>query len=104
MKQNCKITYHVSVVFNKNFVVCPLFAPFWNFQQKKIPGNTAFTALPGEGSKLSRGLEPPTSALPRRRATDCAKTAYCVPTERKIKYTLLKFDCQVKADLNPAKS
>src|SRR5699024_11652039 len=26
--------------------------------------------------KLSRGLEPPTSALPRRRATDCAKTAY----------------------------
>ena len=28
--------------------------------------------------KLSRGLEPPTSALPRRRATDCAKTAYCV--------------------------
>lgn len=28
--------------------------------------------------KLSRGLEPPTSALPRRRATDCAKTAYRV--------------------------
>ncbi len=54
MKQNCKITYHVSVVFNKNFVVCPLFAPFWNFQQKKSPGNTAFTALPGKGSKLSR--------------------------------------------------
>ncbi len=26
--------------------------------------------------KLSRGLEPPASALPRRRATDCAKTAY----------------------------
>ncbi len=26
-------------------------------------------------NKLSRGLEPPTSALPRRRATDCAKTA-----------------------------
>ena len=29
-------------------------------------------------NKLSRGLEPPTSALPRRRATDCAKTACCM--------------------------
>ena len=87
----------------ENFIVCPLFAPFWNFCKRKTPETPHLRAIPGKGSKLSRGLEPPTSALPRRRATDCAKTAYCVPAERKIKYTLLEFDCQVKADLNPAK-
>lgn len=30
--------------------------------------------------KLPRGLEPPTSALPRRRATDCATAAYIFTT------------------------
>ena len=77
---------------------------FWIFPLSTIWGAYQNTGVAGKGSKLSRGLEPPTSALPRRRATDCAKTAYCVPTERKVKYTLLEFDCQVKADLNPAKS
>lgn len=40
--------------------------------------------------ELSRGLEPPTSALPRRRATDCAKTA--VQYEQDLMFKLLNND------------
>ena len=39
-------------------------------------------------SELSRGLEPPTSALPRRRATDCAKTASQLGPNLSTQYSL----------------